>query len=203
MSSLRARGSLAVSCLLLATAALAQEWPGWTPISKEKEETAVAMMKAMTPGEPHRRLATLAGEWTFTSRVWLEAGAPPSEGTGSATSTMVLGGRYLQSAYRGDLVGVAFEGFGLLGYDNTTEQYQAVWLDNMSTTLMFLTGAFDDASRTLTLRTALNDLVKPATKVPVREVLTIADADTHTRKVFETRDGRETLKLEIRYTRKR
>lgn len=196
---------MAVACVVAAShgVVLAQEKPGWTPISAEKEAMAVAMMKAMRPGEPHTRLASLAGEWTITTRLWMEPGTPPSESKGTASSTMVMGGRYLQTAYRGDMLGMAFEGFGLMAHDNTTGQYQSVWMDNMSTTLMFMTGTWDAAAKAFTMRTEMSDLVNPATKVPVRQVLTITDADAHTMEMFETRDGKEILTLEIRYARKR
>lgn len=206
MKNARVPGTwMAIACVVVAThgAVLAQEKPGWTPVSKEQEAMAVAMNKAMTPGEPHKLLASLSGEWTITTRFWMEPGAPPSEWTGTASYTMVMGGRYLQSTYRGNMLDMAFEGFGLTAYDNTTGQYQSVWMDNMSTTLMFMTGSYDAAARAFTMRTEMSDLVNPATKVPVRQVLTIIDADTHTMKMFETRGGKETLTLEIRYARKR
>jgi hypothetical protein len=98
---------------------------------------------------------------------------------------------------------VAFEGFGLMAHDNTTGQYQSVWMDNMSTTLMFMTGSYDAAAKAFTMRTEMSDLVDPETKVPVRQVLKITDAETHTMEMFETRGGKETLTLEIRYARKR
>jgi hypothetical protein len=182
---------------------VAQQKPGWTPVSKEQEAMALAMMKAMTPGEPHALLASLAGDWTFTSKMWMDPAAPPQESKGTATYTMLMGGRYLQGVYKGDMAGMAFEGVGVTAYDNTTGQYQSVWMDNLSTMLMFMTGSYDAASRTFTMRTEMADIVDPSIKVKVRELLTIVDRDTHRMEMFETRDGKERKNLELSYTRKK
>jgi hypothetical protein len=201
--------SLIRPCLLVAitlaafgSAANGQERPGWTPLQKEEQEVFDGMVRASTPGEPHKLLATLAGEWTFTSRVWMNPDLPPEESPGTATLSMIMGGRYLQTRYAGQLVGVRFEGFGLTGYDNTSRQYQSVWLDNTSTVLMFLTGTYDPTAKRLTLRTEMNDLADPATMVPIREVLTLVDANTHRIEVFESRKGRESKTLEMMFARK-
>lgn len=191
---------LVVSCV---ATAVAQEKPGWTPVSKEQEAMALAMMKAMTPGDPHALLASLAGDWTFTSRMWMDPAAPPQESTGTATYTMLMGGRYLQGVYKGDMAGMAFEGVGVTAYDNTIGQYQSVWMDNLSTMLMFMTGSYDAASRTFTMHTEMADIVNPSIKVKVRELLTIVDRDTHRMEMFETRDGKERKSLELTYTRKK
>lgn len=184
-----------------AASATAQDTKKWTPIPKEDQAVFDGMVRASTPGEPHKLLATLAGEWTFRSKIWMNPDLPPEESSGTAALAMIMGGRYLRTTYAGLLAGVRFEGFGITGYDNTGGQYQSVWLDNTSTVLMFLTGTYDPAAKCLTLRSALNDLVDPAVMVPVREVLTFVDAKTHRLEVFETRKGRESKSLEMTFTR--
>ena len=198
------RTTALLSCLLSACAsqAFAQEPPAGRAASSQERAYMAAMMKAMTPGAPHRVLASMAGEWNVKTKMWME-GAPPMESTGTATNTMIMEGRYLQSSFRGAMMGMMFEGVGLTAFDNTTGQYQSVWLDNMSTMLMYATGAYDPATKTMTLRTEMNDLLDPSIKVAVREVITIVDADTHTMEMFETRAGKESKSLEITYTRKR
>jgi hypothetical protein len=134
--------------------------------------------------------------------MWME-GAPPMESTGTATNTMTMEGRFLQGTFKGFMMGTNFEGFSITAYDNTAGQYQSVWLDNMGTMLMYATGSYDPATKTMTMRTEMNDLVDPSVKVGVREVITIVDADTHRMEMFETRAGKESKGLEITYTRKK
>jgi hypothetical protein len=183
--------------------AFAQEKPGWTPVPKEDVAMAEAMTRSMTPGAPHALLASLAGDWDVVTRMWMDPARPPAESSGTATNVMTLGGRYLQSTFRGHVLGMAFEGVSLMGFDNVTGQYQSAWIDNMSTTIMYATGSYDPAAKVITMRSEMSDLVNPRIKVPVREALTILDARTHRMEMFETRDGKERKSLEITYTRKR
>src|SRR5574341_1027077 len=89
--------------------------------------------KAGTPGEPHKLLAKLEGNWTTRSRGWLEPDKPPTESTGTCEQRMILGGHYLRQEYGGDMMGQPFTGICLMGYNNQTKKYESIWLDSMST----------------------------------------------------------------------
>jgi Protein of unknown function (DUF1579) len=102
-----------------------------------------AMMKAMTPGEPHKHLARMAGDWTFTNKMWMAPGQPPAESSGTMHGEMILGGRYVQTVWKGDMMGMPFEGHGTDGYDNVAKKYVSSWVDNMSTGIMYSTGSCD------------------------------------------------------------
>ena len=51
-----------------------------------------AMMKAASPGEPQKKLARLAGDWTFTNTMWMAPGQPPM--TRGIYATMHRGRRF-------------------------------------------------------------------------------------------------------------
>jgi hypothetical protein len=63
----------------------------------EKQMDPQAMMeeykKLATPGEPHKQLAGLAGNWTTKTKEWMEPGKPPTEATGTAEMKMVPDGK--------------------------------------------------------------------------------------------------------------
>jgi hypothetical protein len=138
---MRIRSAFAAMALLaLAVPALAEEKaaaPG-QPSQAEME----AMMKSMTPGLEHQRLAKMAGDWTFTSTMWMP-GAPPVKSDGTMHAEMMLGGRYLSATWMGNMMGQAFEGHGTSAYDNVTKQYESTWIDNMGTGIMNSTGTCD------------------------------------------------------------
>ena len=160
-----------------------------------------AMIKAATPGANHQLLASVAGDWTYKSRMWMKPFAPPAESTGTVSYTTLFGGRYVQGQYRGDMMGMPFEGLGLMGYDNTSGQFQASWVDNMGTALMYMTGQYDAAARTLTYTGQMDDPTRPGTKVNVRQVIRIVSHDSHVMEWYETRDGKEAKTMEILYSR--
>jgi hypothetical protein len=121
-------------------------------MSKEQQAQMDAMMKAMTPGAPHKLLGELAGEWTFTNKMWMDPSAPPTESTGSASYRLIMGGRYLQMEQRGMFAGMPFEGVGTMAFDNVTQKYYLSWIDNMSTGLFVSTGPTTQRSGPPTLR---------------------------------------------------
>ncbi len=73
----------AAALCLLALPALAQDKPkepaaadhGMAMGAAEME----AMKKAMSPGEPHKRLARMVGDWTYTNKMWMAPGQPPMD----------------------------------------------------------------------------------------------------------------------------
>ncbi len=133
---------LSLLALLLAVPAVAQEEPkaGAPAMDAAMQE---AMMKAMTPGDQHKLLARLVGDWTFTNKMWMAPGQPPSESSGTMHGETILGGRFVQAVWKGDMMGMAFEGHGTEGYDNLAKKYVSSWVDNMGTGIMYSTGTCD------------------------------------------------------------
>jgi len=199
-------GWLPVLLLVLsapATAGAQDKPPVGTAGSMSAEEKAMmdAMVKAGTPGANHELLASVTGDWTFKSRMWMKPDAPPMESTGTVNYAPLYGGRYVEGHYKGDMMGSPFEGRGLMGYDNVTRKFQTTWADNMSTMIVFMTGDYDPATKTLTYTGTMDDMMKPGTKVGVRQVVRLASNDSHVMEWYETRDGKEAKMMEITYTR--
>jgi hypothetical protein len=68
--ALSAAVCLAVVCLV--PPVLAQDKPAAPAMSKEQQAMMDAMMKAMVPGENHKLLASLSGNWTFAQKMWMD-----------------------------------------------------------------------------------------------------------------------------------
>ncbi len=109
--------------------------------AKEAMDKTVA--EATEPGENHKHLARMVGSWTYTGQYWEDPDASPVEVSGSSENEMILGGRFLQQEIFGTSNGQEFEGFGLTGFDNLTKKLQSVWIDNMSTMMLTMTGTCD------------------------------------------------------------
>lgn len=138
--------SIALFTALLASYSFAAE--------KVMDDKTKAMMEKMmaagTPGEQHKKLAEMAGNWTYSSKMWEKADAAPSEeSTGTSNMKMILGGRWLQQSITGTAMGAPFEGMGLTGYNNVTKKYETIWLDTFSTGAMKGSGNWDASSNTL------------------------------------------------------
>jgi hypothetical protein len=146
---MKIRSTAVVLCLLalmLAGSVVAQEEP--KPAAPAMDAAMQeAMMKAMTPGEPHKHLAKMAGDWTYKSKMWMAPDQPPMESGGTMHAETILGGRYLQATWKGDMMGMPFEGRATEGYDNLAKKYVSTWVDNMGTGIMYSTGTCDTAHR--------------------------------------------------------
>jgi hypothetical protein len=191
----------ALSTLALAAAlpALAQDaMPEMTPEQKAMMEAFVA---AGTPGDPHAALARMAGTYDMTIRSWEAPGAPPTVEQGTATRTMILGGRVMVEDAQSTMHGQPFTGQGLHGYDNVSGKHWATWTDTMSTGLMVSTGSCD-AAGTCTFTGTWND---PVTKGPVTARMTSrwTAPDTEVFEMFAPGpDGKEMQMMEITYRKR-
>lgn len=169
--------------------------------SAEQQAMMEAWQKAGTPGEQHKQLAGMAGNWTTKQTMWMEPGAPPMVQSGTATGTLVLGGRHVRQDYKGEWMGQPFEGVGYTGYDNVTGKYYSSWMDSGSTGLFVSYGDYDPATRTYTFTGEMTDPAAGGAKIPVRQLVRIVDNDHHVFDMYETRGGKEMHAMQIEYAR--
>ncbi|MES3038275.1 MAG: DUF1579 domain-containing protein, partial [Bdellovibrionota bacterium] len=101
---------------------------------------------ASKPGEPHKVLAGIAGNWKTVSQMWHSPDGKPETSKGSANLKMILGGRWLQQEFKGSAMGQPFQGIGMIGYDNVKQKYVTNWYDSMSTGTLTTEGEFDPTS---------------------------------------------------------
>ncbi len=189
-----------------ATTALAAGQPNEAEMTKQ-------MMELSKLNENHKLLASLAGNWTFNIKFWMnpDPNAKPQESKGTASTKPVMGGRYLvmdvsgkmqMPGPDGKMKDVEFKGMGIDGYDNVKKKFVSSWIDNMGTGIEFSEGAYDPATKTFTYASEMEAV--PGMKTKVREVLKIADNDHHTLEWYEDRGkGQEAKTMEISYTRKK
>ena len=94
-------------------------------------------------GSPHHFLASLAGGWTGTAKLWLEPDKLADESPVLGTITLVLEGRFAIYLYQGAVEGEPQHGMFTFGYNTTLDRYEASWLDSFhnNTAIMFCSGA--------------------------------------------------------------
>jgi Protein of unknown function (DUF1579) len=140
----------------------AQPAPATTAPAQPSAEEMQAMAAAMKPGEHHKRLGNFVGHWTTHNKMWMAPGQPPMENDGTMDSEWMMGGRYIVSRHKGNMMGMPFEGQEIDGYDNLTGKYVLSWIDNMGTGIMNMTGSCDDADCKAVTMTG--DMIDPMTK---------------------------------------
>jgi hypothetical protein len=169
--------------------------------STDMEAMMEVYAKLAAPGEPHRLLAKMVGSWTTKSKGWVEPDKAPIESTGTCEQTMLLGGRYLQQEYTGEMMGSVFQGINIIGYDNHTGKYVSVWMDSMSTGIYCFEGTPSEDGRTITQETSYDDPIRgPMTW---RSVTRIVDDNTMEYVMYMIpKGGKEEKAMEMTVARK-
>lgn len=170
-------------------------------LAQMDENAQKAWTAYMTPGDVHKMIAKSDGQWKEDVSWWMTPGQEPMKSTATCTNTMILGGRYQQSINKGTMMGMPFEGIGILGYDNAEKMFNYTWIDNMGTGVMNLKGTWDDATRTINF-TGFS--IEPVTgkQIPVKEPFTIVDDNNQLMQMYMTgADGKDVKTMEIKFTR--
>lgn len=177
--------------------------------AKENTSSAHANHQAMmaeyaklaTPGEPHKQFAKLAGEWTTQTKSWMAPGQPAEETTGTAVFKSLLGGRFLQQEFNGQMMGQPFTGIAIDAFDNLRQKYVSVWIDTMGTSVFIMEGTASKDGKTITMAGEHDE--PGGGKMTHRSVWTIVDDNTQTFDMYGAHQGQEEMKMmEIVYKRK-
>ncbi|MDR6969336.1 hypothetical protein J2X31_003366 [Flavobacterium arsenatis] len=175
-----------------------------TPEAPKADSATVAKAweAYMTPSKGHEMLAKDNGTWNAEMTFWSPDSPEPMKSTAVATYKMILGGKYQEANYTGDMMGMPFEGRGTVAYDNAKEKFISTWIDNMGTGMMVSEGTYDEASKTLTFT---GNMVDPVTKKEklIKEIITYMDNDTQKMEMFDVENGKEFKSMEIISKRKK
>lgn len=165
--------------------------------------TAAFAQDPSKPGKEHEALKVFEGEWTFEGKFFMDPAQPAVQMKGTETSKMVVGGFYLNSDVKGQLLGMPFEGRWTMTYSSFKKKYQVAWIDNMMPHLFTSEGDVDATGKIYDLHGTGFD---PSTGKEQKErwVVEVKDADTHTMTFYGPGpDGKEKKTGEITYTKKK
>jgi hypothetical protein len=199
---------LGLSCAALAgtflvAAAGAQDSKQPPQMSAEQKAAMEAWAKAATPGKQHKWLASKAGKWDFAGKFWQDPKQPAESANGTAERTMMLGGRVVaEKVASPGMMGQPFEGYGLTGFDNVTQEYWGTWSDSMGTGLMVSRGKCDEKGAC----TFSAEFVDPMTgkKKNTRMASRDEGPDKEVHEFWDKGpDGKEFKSMELVYTRKK
>jgi hypothetical protein len=190
---------LAVSFLavvVLAVGASAQE------MSAEEKAVMEAWQKAGTPGEPHKKLEALVGEWKAHSKVWSDPSAPPVESEATSSTRTIFDGRYIEQKYEGEWMGQPFHGISIWGYDNLRKKFVSTWIDSTATSIFYSEGEWDAEKKAIVFH---GESADPVTE-KMEKLKAVVRFDSDDKHVFEMfmigEDGKEVRNMEIIYTKK-
>lgn len=193
-----------ISALLAGPAPAADDKPAAAGTPPDMAEMLKKMEEISGPGPEHKVLSALAGVWDVEVKSWMGGSdGPSSTSKGICKGKLILGGRFLQEEFEGEMMGMKFNGMGITGYDKFNKKYVSTWMDSMGTGILISDGSADADGKVLTLNGKMDEPFSGEKAKPVRMVTRILSHDKH---IFEMHDvslGEKSKVMEITYTRKK
>lgn len=153
--------------------------------------------------EHHDWFKPFAGEWKTSGTMWMYPGSEPAKFENRVSAELILGGRFLKMATKGQMMGQPFDGFQISGYDNLQQKYVVFWIDSTATAFYLTTGTLDPAKQTMT-ETGLWPDPMSGKQVKVRNVTRRMGPDEFVYESYMTLpNGQEFKTLEQRVVRVR
>lgn len=172
-------------------------------LSQEKKDEPAEdpMMKLGQPGAMHKWLAEEVGDWTIEGKVWMPGAKDAMAFKATSKMTMKFD-RFLHEEFNSD--DLQMKGFGIFAYDNSNEEFQGMWTNNMQTGLRLMSGKLDEKAGRLTISGEWTEKGMGGMKLKTRVVSTRKSKDEAFVEVFDTYDDKPEVKiLEMTYTRKK
>ena len=170
---------------------------GAQPSGADKQEIMKKMEAAGTPGPGHKALEQFVGNWKADVKCWHEPGGQPQVSQGSAKTKWTLNGRFLEEEFQGEMMGKPFRGLSLMGFDNTKQTFNSVWVSDMQTSMFCSEGRGENGNKVITMEGKADCPATGRKDVIMKTVFRVISPDKH---IFEMYDG-NTRTMEITYTR--
>lgn len=165
----------------------------------DRDEMMQKMAAAGTPGSAHKALEPLVGNWKAEVKCWMDPDGPPNVSHGTAKTKWVLNGHFLQEEFNGEMMGKPFTGISLMGYDNTKQKFNTIWMSDMQTSIFVSEGKGESGNKVITLEGKSTCPTADKKDVLVKSVFRLLSPDKHVFEMFDEDKGLKTM--EITYTR--
>jgi hypothetical protein len=170
------------------------------PSQQAQDQTTMqdAMRKAAAVGDQQRDFAKSIGSWQTRYSCFADP-SHPQEGSGTSTFETILGGRFLVEHANGNMPPMGpFQGLGIMGFNNTTNEYEYVWLSDSGTSMMTAHGTrLPDGSVVMS-----GNFVDPVTKQKNDCTMTWRDLSENEKRFEMTcKQPTKDMRMEALYTR--
>jgi hypothetical protein len=167
------------------------------PSEAEQQEMMRKMEEAGRPGPGHKALEPLVGNWNAEVKCWHDPAGQATVSRGRAQVKWTLNGRFLEEEFQGEMMGKPFRGCSLMGFDNTKQTFNTVWVSDMQTAMFCSEGRGESGNKVITLEGKANCPATGRKDVVMKTVFRLLSQDKH---IFEMYDGNNKT-MEITYTR--
>ncbi|MEE9553631.1 MAG: DUF1579 family protein [candidate division Zixibacteria bacterium] len=119
--------------------------------STAQDEIMAKAMELAQPGEEHKLLERLTGEWNAETKMWMSPGADPMILPGKAGLKMILDGRFLYGEYSITSDQMKGDGLFVTGFDRRHEKFTYIGFDTWGTYSVSASGTYDEETKSITM----------------------------------------------------
>lgn len=167
----------------------------------DRDEMMKKAEAAGAPGPAHKALEALVGDWKAEVKCWMEPGGSPQTSQATAETSWILEGHFLQEEFHGEMMGKPFNGLSLLGYDNTKQTFNSVWVSDKQTSMFTSEGRGENGNKVITLEGKASCAATGRKDVPMKVVFRVINQDKHIFEMYDGSKGDNAKTMEITYTR--
>lgn len=166
----------------------------------DKQEMQKRAEAAGRPGPEHKALEALIGSWKAEVKCWHDPSGSAEVSKGTAQTKWILNGHFLEEEFRGEMMGKAFTGRSLIGFDNTKRKFNMVWVSDSQTSMFFTEGKGEEGNKVITLEGRTDCPATGQKDIHIKTVFRVQGPDKHTFEMFDGSKGNAKT-MEITYTR--
>lgn len=156
----------------------------------------------MTPGAMHKWLAKYNGTWDVEMTSFMDP-ANPQKSNGTGVYTSLMNGLYQAGDFKSDMMGMPFQGHSITGYDNAKKLFVSTWVDNFGSGIIYMTGTYDEASKTLHMKGTQTDPMTGKDAF-IRQEMKVVNEDSYNLLMYGPGpDGKEMLFMSGVFKRKK
>ncbi|NJN14216.1 MAG: DUF1579 domain-containing protein [Planctomycetes bacterium] len=113
------------------------------PAAPDPGEMMALMKKYGSPGKYHEALGYFVGKWNATLEANMGGGLGPM-GAFTEEIRWLMPGRWIVGEGKGNMMGMPYQGFQMMGYDNFKKKYVAMYVNGMETAMRTSEGVICD-----------------------------------------------------------
>ena len=172
-------------------------------LNAQNADPMKAYQDFMTPGTMHKWLAKQVGTWEAEVSQWMDPSAPPIKAKATDVVSMTMNGLYQVADFSSTMMGMPMMGHSTLGYDNAKKQFVLSWIDNFGSGIVYMTGTYDEKTKTLSLKGKQTDPIS-GKDTDIRQENKYIDDDTYTMTMYGAgMDGKEAKFMEGTFRKKK
>lgn len=133
--------------------------PGQVKGKEAASEAASESMPMEKPTPQHEELKKLVGNWELEMKF---PGPDGAEVVSKGVSKIkMMGDFWAVEDATFDMMGMAYTGHGIIGYDAVRKKHISTWSDSMSSSMMYMQGDMDKDGKTLRLESEGPSMTEP------------------------------------------